>query len=286
MLHAIGLTLVRLVITQRRLLEWETAAAATARAAGLVQRSGAWTFVYEMVSSPLTALALTAAVAAARPSALAIALPILVLWLAAPLVAYRLSRPVVTRPRPATLDPAHEALFRRTARKTWRFFEEFGGAEDHFLPPDNYQEEPGPFVAHRTSPTNIGLGLLAALAAHDLGYLSTPRLLERLERTFDTLEGLEQYQGHLLNWYDTRSLAPLLPRYVSTVDSGNLAAVLIAVAEALRADRPGNDRLCLESGLRDTLRPGNRRPATTIVEVTKLIDAAAQIEIEADAVVA
>ena len=256
MLHAVSLTLVRLVITQRRLLEWETAAAATARAAGLVRRGSARAFAAEMIASPSIAVAAFVAVAALRPQALPVASPILLLWLVAPLVAHRLSRLVVPNPRPPTLDPAHEALFRRTARKTWRFFEEFGGEEDHYLPPDNYQEDPGPVVAHRTSPTNIGLGLLAALAAHDFGYVSTPGLLERLERTFDTMEGLERHEGHLLNWYDTRSLRPLPPRYVSTVDSGNLAAVLVTLVAGLRSLRATDERARLRSGLGDTVRCG------------------------------
>ena len=108
------------------------------------------------------------------------------------------------------------------------------GPEDHHLPPDNFQETPEPRVAHRTSPTNIGMGLLATLAAHDLGFLTTDGLAERIDATLTTMEGLERFEGHLLNWYDTQSLAPLPPRYVSTVDSGNLAGALMTLAEGLR----------------------------------------------------
>src|SRR5262245_7121007 len=238
MVHAIGLTLVRLFITQRRLLEWETAAATSARAAGLMVEKGARLFVFEMAASPLTAIAILPAVALARPPALLVALPVLFLWVAAPFVAYRLSQPVDTER--ATLSTRERSALRRIALKTWRYFDAFVGAEDNWLPPDNYQEQPGPFLAHRTSPTNIGLALLSFLAAHDLGYVSTAELVRPLERTLDSVESLERFRGHLLNWYDTRSKIPLRPRYVSTVDSGNLAGALLALAAGLRDLARGN----------------------------------------------
>ena len=136
------------------------------------------------------------------------------------------------------------SLLTKVARKTWRYFETLAGPDDHWLPPDNVQEERDPKVAHRTSPTNIGMGLLSTLAAHDLGLLPADAMVERLDRTLTTVEALERHEGHLLNWYDTQNLAPLLPRYVSTVDSGNLAGALLAVAEGCRqlgavATRPG-----------------------------------------------
>ena len=232
MAHAIALTLVRLVITQRRLLQWETAAAATARAAGLSARAGALQFLVEMAASPFIALIVLVTIAAARPSSLAVAGPLLALWVAAPLVAYWLSQPV--SPERQLLSSEDRRLLRLIARKTWRYFETFMGAEDHGLPPDNFQEAPTPRLAHRTSPTNIGMGLLSTLAAHDLGFIRTPELVERLEATVSTMGGLERFEGHLLNWYDTRTLAPLPPSYVSTVDSGNLAGALLALAEGLR----------------------------------------------------
>ncbi len=232
MAHAIGLTLVRLVITQRRLLQWETAAATTARAAGLSARAGALLFLAGMAASPFIALIVLALIVAARPASLAVASPLLALWVAAPLVAYWLSRPV--SPERHLLGFEDRRLLRLIARKTWRYFETFMGAEDHGLPPDNVQETPTPVVAHRTSPTNIGMGLLSTLAAHDLGFIRTPELVERLEATLSTVEELERFEGHLFNWYDTRTLAPLPPRYVSTVDSGNLAGSLLALAQGLR----------------------------------------------------
>jgi cyclic beta-1,2-glucan synthetase len=232
MVHAIGLTLIRLFITQRRLLEWETAAAASARAAGLMVEKGGRLFVLEMAASPLTAIALLPAIAFARPEALLVALPVLALWIAAPFVAYRLSQPVDTEG--AALSTRERSALRRTALKTWRYFDAFVGPEDSWLPPDNYQEQPGPFLAHRTSPTNIGLALLSFLAAHDLGYVGAAELVRRLERSLDSVESLERFRGHLLNWYDTRTKIPLRPRYVSTVDSGNLAGSLLALAAGLR----------------------------------------------------
>ncbi|HET7249778.1 MAG TPA: glucoamylase family protein, partial [Gemmatimonadales bacterium] len=253
MAHAIALTLVRLVLTQRRLLEWETAASAAARAAGLSLRAGALLFLVEMAASPVIALILLVLIVAGRPGSLPEAGPLLLVWLVAPLVAYWLSRPV--SPERHELTPEDRRFLRLIARRTWRYFETFMGAENHDLPADNVQESPLPVptVAHRTSPTNIGMGLLATLAAHDLGYIGTAELVQRLEATLSTTEALERFEGHLLNWYDTTTLAPLTPRYVSTVDSGNLAAALLALAEGLRrlAHEPvPADRIC--GGLADT----------------------------------
>ncbi|HEX9052216.1 MAG TPA: glucoamylase family protein, partial [Anaeromyxobacter sp.] len=238
MVHAIAVTLVRLAITRRRLLEWETAAASAARG----ERAGPRSFVLAMAASPAIALAGAVLVVAARPGALVAAAPILALWAAAPLVAHRLSQPMAERD--AELGPADRDFLVGVARATWRYFEAFMGPEDHFLPADNFQEAPDR-TAHRTSPTNIGMGLLATLAAHDLGLVPPDALVERIDATLTTMEGLERIEGHLFNWYDTVSLAPLLPRYVSTVDSGNLAGALVAVSEGLRglardpADRDG-----------------------------------------------
>src|SRR5437867_9700692 len=122
-----------------------------------------------------------------------------------------------------------------------------------WLPPDNYQEFPEPRLARRTSPTNIGMTLLSTLAAHDFGYLTTETLIRRLDNTLTTLEGLERHEGHFLNWYDTATLAPLHSRYVSTVDSGNLAAALMALAQGLLglAIEPQTRAQCLD-GLIDT----------------------------------
>jgi len=224
--HAITLTLVRLAGKQQRMLEWETAAASAAHRAGLRL------FLAEMIASPVIA-GLGLGLAATGPTgALAAAAPVLAMWLAAPFIAYRLSQPAVTHRR--ELSAADHAFLRDVARRTWRYFETFMSETDHALPPDNFQEIPDPRLAHRTSPTNIGMGLLATLAAHDLGFIDTAQLEEKIDATLTTVEGLERHEGHLLNWYDTLTLAPLAPAYVSTVDSGNLAGALMTLAEGLR----------------------------------------------------
>ncbi len=236
MTHAIVLTLVRTVFTHRRLLEWETAAAQGARAAGRSQARIRYFFL-QMSASPVVALVLLAWVAARRSGALPLALPFLVAWAAAPACAHWFSRSAAKPPRKLTHEDRDFLM--AVARKTWTYFETLAGPEDHWLPPDNFQEDRALQVAHRTSPTNIGLGLLSTLAAHDLGLLSVEAMVERLDRTLASVESLERHEGHLLNWYDTESLAPLLPRYVSTVDSGNLAGALIALTQG-----------CLELGRR------------------------------------
>src|SRR5262249_30290688 len=143
---------------------------------------------------------------------------------------------------------------RTTARRTWRFFDTFVGAEDHALPPDNFQEDPQPVVAHRTSPTNVGLYLLSSMAAHDFGWLGTLDLLDRLAATLDTLNGLERFRGHFYNWYETRERRPLDPKYVSTVDSGNLLGHLLTLAQGCheQINRPLLDPEVL-AGIGDTL---------------------------------
>ncbi len=232
-LHAIAITLVRVVVTKRRLLEWETAASTAARAAGLMGSRGLRRFTIEMMASPIVA-AVVAALLLWHREALPVAVPFLLLWLAAPAMAYRLSMPATERIR--ALRDDDRTRLRHMARATWRYFETFVTEADGWLPPDNFQEgeggEPGR-IARRTSPTNIGMTLLSTVAAHDLGYLTTERLLHRLDATMQTIEGLERHQGHLLNWYDTATRTPLLPRYISTVDSGNLAGALLALAQAL-----------------------------------------------------
>ena len=231
MAHAILVTLVRLAITRRRLLEWETAAASAARGAGFEGRAGARSFLVAMAASPAIALAGLILVSAWRPGALAAATPLLALWAVAPLVAFRLSKPMAERN--LALDPEDRHFLLGVARTTWKYFQAFMGRDDNFLPADNFQEAPER-IAHRTSPTNIGMGLLSTLAAHDLGIIPTDELVERIDSTLTTMESLERMEGHLFNWYDTKRLAPLLPRYVSTVDSGNLAGALIALSEGLR----------------------------------------------------
>ena len=181
-------------------------------------------------------LALAAWLAVVNPQALLFAGPVLASWLAGPLIAWWISRP--RRAEPVRLAEPQIRQFRRWARQTWHYFEEMVSQEDHWLPPDNVQEHPHWMVAHRTSPTNIGMGLLADLAAHDLGYVSTAALLERTGRTLHTLDQLERHRGHFFNWYDTRTLQPAEPRYVSSVDSGNLWACFDGVSDGFEGAAP------------------------------------------------
>jgi cyclic beta-1,2-glucan synthetase len=244
---AIGRTLARLFVTRRLMLEWETAAAAERRLAG-----GLPTFLRTMWFAPALAAGLALLLAFVRPGALTAAAPFLVAWLLSPLIAFRVSRP----PRVAehALTDEERRTLRRAARKTWAFFERFVGERDHWLPPDNYQEAPREAVAHRTSPTNIGLYLASCLAAHDFGYVSLPALLDRLGKTFAALDRLERSHGHFYNWYDTRTLKPLPPEFLSTVDSGNLLGCLIALKQGLQEKAaepiPGP---AARDGLRDAL---------------------------------
>jgi cyclic beta-1,2-glucan synthetase len=229
--HAITVTLVRLVVTRQSLLEWETAASA---ARGGAPRLRA--FLIAMSASPSIAFAAVLTIAVVHPRAFEVAWPVVVAWAAAPFVAYALSRPI--RWRAAPLTASDREYLHAVAVKTWRYFATFVTAENHYLPPDNIQLVPELTIAHRTSPTNIGLGLLSTLAAHDLNIIDGAELTARIDATLTTVERLERVEGHLLNWYDTRTLEPLAPRYVSTVDSGNLAGALLTLSVGLRVLAP------------------------------------------------
>ena len=250
-LDAIGRTLWRMQVTRRRLLEWNPSSEVDRQLA----RSGGSDLaasVRAMWIAPAVAIAGSVLLAATRPAALSVAAPILLLWVASPAIACWISRPITRRAAILTAD--QNRFLRMLSRLTWAFFDTFVGPEDHWLPPDNYQEYRGPVVAHRTSPTNIGLALLANLSAYDFGYLSAGQLLLRTGNTLRTLEGLDRYRGHFYNWYDTRTLQPLPPLYVSTVDSGNLAGHLLTLRPGLLAlaDDPILPTRLFE-GLRDTL---------------------------------
>ena len=230
LVDAIVRTLNRLFVTHRRLLEWETAAA-TERRLG----TGLANFFRTMWPSPAWAVAIGVLVAVVRHSSLPAAAPVLLAWFVAPVVAFWVSSPRKAAESPLTEVERDE--LRRIARKTWHFFETFVGEEDHWLPPDNYQEDSigtGGRVAHRTSPTNKGMLLLSTLAAHDLGYLGLKTLLDRLEKSFDTFDRLEKHKGHFYNWYNTQTLKTLQPPYISTVDSGNLLGCLVTLKQGMR----------------------------------------------------
>jgi cyclic beta-1,2-glucan synthetase len=225
---AILRTLFRLLVTRKHLLEWTTAAQAKRRVDLRLLSA------YERMAGGVGLAAIAGVLLFfGRRGAFAAGFPFILLWLAAPAVARWISLPPAA-PKTEFVSAQERDSLRLTARRTWRFFETFVSAEDHSLPPDNFQEDPQPTVAHRTSPTNIGLCLLTALAAHDFGWIGIVETAERIERTLHSMDRLEKFRGHLLNWYDTHQLQPLDPQYVSSVDSGNLAGHLIALINGLR----------------------------------------------------
>jgi cyclic beta-1,2-glucan synthetase len=228
MTDAIARTLFRLLVTHRRMLEWVTAAQSS-----LSERPDLFGFYRRMAGGIVLAFsaALIAGVAGSR--SWLVAAPFVVLWMLSPVVARWASLPP-SMEGPNPVSAASAQALRLVGRRTWRFFETFVTAEDHMLAPDNFQEEPKPVIAHRTSPTNLGLYLLSAIAARDFGWIGTAEAVERLENTLSTMNALEQFHGHFYNWYDTQDLHPLEPKYVSSVDSGNLAGHLIAVRNACR----------------------------------------------------
>jgi cyclic beta-1,2-glucan synthetase len=229
---AIMRTLWRMLVSRRKLLQWQTSSDAERSASTDMASHYAAMWICPVAAVAAGAGSVQWAVGGTGSLLLASAAWLLVLaWLSAPAVAWLISRPrqehwpVLARP---------QAMFlRKIARKTWRFFETFVGPEDNWLPPDNFQEHPVPAIAHRTSSTNIGMAILSNLAAYDLGYISARQLLHRTERTLDTLRRMERYRGHLYNWYDTITLKPLPPLYISTVDNGNLAGHLLTLRPGL-----------------------------------------------------
>jgi cyclic beta-1,2-glucan synthetase len=225
-LDAVLRALWRMTVSRRHLLQWTTAAAAQASA------STEWrTIVRRHRAVPLVALALWIGLLVAGTPSTELATLLCAAWAASPLWTWWVSR---ARPpkRDAALPAADRRYLEDAARDTWRLFERCVGPDDHFLPPDNLQLTPQTLVAHRTSPTNIGLYLLSAACARRFGWIGTQDLLGRLEATLATLAELPRHRGHFLNWYDTQHKAALLPMYVSTVDSGNLSGNLLAVAQA------------------------------------------------------
>jgi cyclic beta-1,2-glucan synthetase len=285
---AIARTLVRLFITRRHLLEWVPAAQATIKPR--LDLSG---FYHRMAGG--VGLGVLAALVALLPGhgTWVLAGPLAALWVAAPAIARRVSR----SPRDAGQMPVSTTdaqVLRRIARLTWRYFETFVTVADHMLPPDNFQDDPAPALARRTSPTNMGLYLLSVATARDFAWLGTTEAAERLEATLATMGGLTRFRGHFYNWYDTRDLRPLEPLYISTVDSGNLGGHLIALANACRewtilkptaAQRLAGitDALDLARDAADHLRDGRRTHTVTWQELddtlTELATSVRQAEV-------
>ncbi len=238
----------RMMITRKNLLEWNPSSHAVHADQSRLRTS--WLLMW---IQPVLAVSVFAFLALYSPQKLPIAGPILALWAIAPLITWFASKPL--EKQGAILTNDQNIFLQKLARKTWSYFERFVGAEDSWLPPDNYQEQPIEQIAHRTSPTNIGLSLLANLNACDFGYITAGRLIERTANTINSMKKMERYNGHFYNWYDTQTLNPLLPKYISTVDSGNLAGHLLVLRQGLlqlprQKIIPGK----LFEGLRDTFR--------------------------------
>ncbi len=228
-MHAIAVALWRSLISGRNMLQWTTAAHESARHRNGHSRIEIWR---QMWIEPVMGLSLVAAIQIVNPASLPAAMPLLILWFIAPEITLWLNRPRHKLARP--LDLEDRLFLRSLARRTWLYFETFAGPQDNWLPPDNYQGNPYPETAHRTSPTNIGMMMLSTASAWDFGYLGREELAARTTNLYVSLEKLETHRGHFLNWYDTLSLQPLEPRYVSVVDSGNLAGCLIAYTSLLK----------------------------------------------------
>ena len=225
---AISRTLGRKLFTRKHLLEWNASGNDRMRNPTGLLASYAFMWIQVILS-----LAVLGYLASTSPLKLVTAGPIAILWIFAPFITWSVSKPLAKKA--ATLTKQQNIFLGKVARKTWGFFERFGGQEDNWLPPDNYQEQPISEIAHRTSPTNIGLSLLANLTAREFGYITTGQFIERTTNTIGTMNKMERYGGHFYNWYDTISLNPLLPKYISTVDSGNLVGHLLVLRQGLLA---------------------------------------------------
>ncbi|MDD1726987.1 MAG: cyclic beta 1-2 glucan synthetase, partial [Methanothrix sp.] len=237
----------RMLFTHKRLLEWNSSS--SSRSSGSSDLAG---FYRSMWIAPAAAIAAASYLAFWRPDVQYIVWPLLASWSLAPAIAWWISLPL--DPPKANLSQDQTIFLRKLSRRTWKFFETFVGPENNWLPPDNYQENPRSVVANGTSPTNMGLSLLANLAAYDFGYLSAGKLIERTESSLETMKALERFMGHFYNWYDTKSLLPMQPKYISTVDSGNLAGHLLTLQQGL-FELPDQKILPEQvfSGLQDTL---------------------------------
>jgi cellobiose phosphorylase len=226
-LSAIGVTLYRVVISKKNLLEWETAAAAEQRLAGDLKH-----FVKAMLGISFLLLpGLLIVLFFGERGRYFVPILFFLTWAASPVLAWWVSQRRQTMTQSLTAE--ERSYLRNVAYSTWRYFDTFLVPEYNYLIPDNLQIVPQRVVAERTSPTNISLSILSVISAYDLGFISLPAVLNRLEKTFEALQKLERFHGHFLNWYGIRHLESLHPRYISTVDSGNLVGHFIAVRETL-----------------------------------------------------
>jgi cyclic beta-1,2-glucan synthetase len=228
MVDAIARSLYRLFVSGKLMLEWRTAASIQSSAQGSILD-----YYRQMWHAPVVALLGLLFASLPGDNAFLVGLPFALLWVFSPAVAWYVSQSAETEDRLFVSEHVSGEL-RKIARRTWRYYEAFVTASENYLPPDNYQETPEPVVASRTSPTNIGVYLLSVISARQFGWISFSETVERMEKTIQTVEKMDKYRGHLFNWYHTDTLQTLGPRYVSAVDSGNLAGHLIAISSACR----------------------------------------------------
>jgi cellobiose phosphorylase len=257
---------VRMLFTRHGLLLWQLRSYARRNA-----RRTLADFFMEMWIAPVVAVVLAFALWQTRSAEWFFWAPVLLMWLVSPVVGWWISIPLLSRV--PDLSAEQQAFLRASARRTWRFFADFVGPEDNWLPPDNFQEYPTPTIASRTSPTNIGMSLLANLAAYDFGYICAGEFLRLTKNTLATMEKLERYRGHFYNWYDTHTLLPLRPQYVSSVDSGNLAGGLLTLHAGLEElkDQPVLSASAFQ-GLQDTLQVlAEHLPASPAPDLAKQI---------------
>lgn len=218
----------RMFVSGKRLLEWTPSATASSQS-----KDNIWFIYQKMWIGPILAILCTIYFLSANIPAFLVSSPILILWFISPAIAWRLSLP--EKEEVPDLNATEELFLHKSARKTWSFFEQFVHEGENWLPPDNFQQHPDPVIAHRTSPTNIGLCLLSNLTAYDFGYITRAEMLFRCNNTLETMHKMERYKGHFYNWYDTRTLTLLNPAYVSTVDSGNLVGHLLILRQGILA---------------------------------------------------
>ena len=226
MIDAILKTIYRLAISKKNLLQWQTAA----KVDKLVKNTYKW-YYSKMWISPVIALLTLVLGYFNSFEVFIIIIPLAVLWLIAPALACKISKEKIYIPD--RLEIEEDKFLREEARRIWAYYEDFVNEENNYLAPDNYQEKPYKGVAHRTSPTNIGMGLISNIVAYDLGYITMEETLDKIDIILDNMETLEKYNGHYLNWYDTKTKMPLYPRYISTVDSGNLFGYLWIIKETV-----------------------------------------------------
>ncbi|MBY0475301.1 MAG: cyclic beta 1-2 glucan synthetase [Nitrosomonas sp.] len=266
-LSAIMYSGLRMLFTRRSLMLWHLPSYKRRNACHTLAD-----FVKEMWIGPAFAVLLVLLLGSEQSSGLLFCTPILLAWFLSPVVGWWISKSLVSPLPQLTMN--QRVFLHKSARRTWRFFAQFVTSQDNWLPPDNFQEYPAQTIATRTSPTNIGMSLLADLAAYDFGYISAGEFLRRVQNTLDTMEKLERYLGHFYNWYDTRTLKPLHPQYVSSVDSGNLAGSLLTLQAGLAElkDQPILSANTFQ-GLLDTLRVLSEHvPKLLVTDMAKKIN--------------